>query len=111
MPWRQEDWTDGWNRAPDAIEPLLGFRSWRVVDEQLLSAFRWIEWPREPLEAECLIGEIELYELNTAFPPPVGLFPAPSVFRRHAPPLKQCKCGIYAAKTVDPVPQVGRHHR
>jgi hypothetical protein len=64
-------------RVPDAIEPVVGWRCWRVVDApagfRLLSACRQVPWsPGRPLRAAC---------------EPRG----------HAEPTLDCTCGIYAA--------------
>lgn len=63
--------------VPDAIEPVVGWRCWRVVDTRdgfvLTSANRATRWPPGlALEAACASEE-------------------------HAPPAERCSCGIYAA--------------
>jgi hypothetical protein len=63
--------------VPDTVEPVLGWRCWRVRDSPeglvLLSACRSARWsPGWPLEAACDRG--------------------------HAPPSLACTCGIYAAR-------------
>jgi hypothetical protein len=65
--------------APDTIEPVVGWRCWRVHDTRdgfvLVSASNETRWPaRLALEAACRS--------------------APA----HEPPQVACSCGIYAAK-------------
>ncbi len=63
--------------VPDAVEPVVGWRCWRVADEAdglvLLSAHHSLRWtPGWPAEASC---------------------PVP-----HASPAAGCRCGLYAAR-------------
>jgi hypothetical protein len=63
--------------VPDAVEPVVGWRSWRVVDSPdglvLVSACRPTRWPpRRPAQGSCET-------------------------RGHAEPPPDCTCGIYAA--------------
>jgi hypothetical protein len=65
--------------APDAIQPVVGWRCWRVLDTRdgfvLTSACNETHWPAGlALEAEC------------------------SAERTHDPPDARCSCGIYAAR-------------
>lgn len=69
------------DRAPDLIDPVVGWRIWRVVmtagGARLESLTRDVCWPvGEPLVADC-----------TALP---------SI--RHTAPWPTCRCGIYAAR-------------
>jgi hypothetical protein len=62
--------------VPDAVEPVVGWRCWRLCDSSdgfaLVSACRPVRWePGRPLEASCEAD--------------------------HAPPRIGCACGIYAA--------------
>jgi hypothetical protein len=74
--------------APDYIEPIVGWRTWLVVEEgegfRLRSVVYDALWsPRTELVARCL---------HRAFP-----FP----WRRrakHVPPGRGCGCGVYAAR-------------
>ena len=66
--------------VPDAVEPSVGWRCWRIVDGPgglaLTSAHHDLRWsPGEPAEASC--------------------------GRPHAAPHAGCRCGIHAAR--DPV--------
>jgi hypothetical protein len=60
--------------APDLINPLIGFRQWRLAERTLNSMFSHTHWPDAHATARCRIG-------------------------RHEPtyaPEKSCTCGIYA---------------
>jgi hypothetical protein len=64
--------------VPDAIEPVVGWRCWRVRDGadgfELVSTSRPTVWPaRSPVQAGCDRGD------------------------PHLPPATGCTCGIYAA--------------
>ena len=66
----------GWMQVPDAVEPVVGWRCWRLRDSPegfaLTSACRPVRWdPGRPLEASCEACQ--------------------------APPGRGCTCGIYAA--------------
>jgi len=68
--------------APDLIEPVVGFRRWRLSGDRLLSPFVDIPWDGEPIRARCL-GD------------------APRVRHtgrdHHEPaPAPDCVCGIYS---------------
>ena len=60
--------------APDLIEPIIGFRHWRLVDGALTSMFSQTPWAASEITARCPVG-------------------------RHDPartPSPACTCGIYA---------------
>jgi hypothetical protein len=68
--------------APDSIEPVVGWRCWRVIDTpdgfELASVNRTTRWPAGlALEATC------------------------SVDASHGTPVPECACGIYAARAPD----------
>lgn len=68
-------------RAPDYLEPTIGWRSWLVVDDRgeprLRSLGRAHVWaPRCELVASCMLD------------------------RHHHAPVEQCTCGIYAAREL-----------
>lgn len=64
--------------APDAIEPLVGWRYWRAEGGWLASLNRFQTWPpRKALEARCELPEDEAHA--------------------EPPPGTHCPCGIYAA--------------
>jgi hypothetical protein len=75
--------------APDYIEPIVGWRTWLVVQEgegfRLRSVVYDALWPpRNELGARCLHR---------------ALLPLPWRRRsKHLPPARGCGCGIYAAR-------------
>ena len=60
--------------APDLIEPVIGFRQWRLAGEELQSLSCEERWPAATHVARCLVAE------HGDEPPPVA----------------DCTCGIYA---------------
>jgi hypothetical protein len=60
-------------RAPDLIDPIVGFRQWRLVEGALTSLYSGLPWAVEA-QAECRLG----------------------VHDRTSTPAKSCTCGIYA---------------
>ena len=83
--------------VPDAIEPLIGWRYWRVgADGRLRSLtgrqHRWS--PAAAFEAGCRFAEVDQddwrYQLVTGFG-------APS----HVSPGKGCTCGVYASTDLE----------
>jgi DNA invertase Pin-like site-specific DNA recombinase len=60
--------------APDLIEPIVGFRHWRLVDGALSSMFSLMPWSASEMTARCLAGVHD---------------PADT-------PSRGCTCGIYA---------------
>jgi hypothetical protein len=72
------------SEAPDYIEPLLGWRLWRIAhggsEVRLTSPFYRTTWPpSEPLLARC--AHLPVWRRR----------------RRHHVPEEDCTCGIYAA--------------
>jgi hypothetical protein len=61
-------------RAPDLIEPVIGFRQWRVRDGRLYSPFTGDAWDETELRARCT--------LDTHDP--------------RDTPATDCGCGVYA---------------
>jgi hypothetical protein len=49
--------TDQATAAPDLIEPVIGFRNWRIVDGVLTSPYAGTAWHEPLLCARCLDGE------------------------------------------------------
>jgi hypothetical protein len=43
-------------QAPDLIEPVIGFRNWRLVDGALTSPYSGVVWDEALLCARCLAG-------------------------------------------------------
>ncbi len=64
----------GMEFAPDLIEPIIGFRHWRLVDGELTSMFSRTPWMSSEMTARCAIGHHDPVET-----------PSPG-----------CTCGIYA---------------
>jgi hypothetical protein len=71
-------------RAPDLIEPVVGFRDWRIEDEELLSPYLPVAWDGGVLRAECL-SRPGLFLRRRTRPP-----------HRAPAPQPDCVCGIYA---------------
>ena len=67
--------------APDLIDPVVGFRQWRLADEHLESLYTHVCWEGPELRASCGSGGHDSSDS-----------PAPS-----------CSCGIYAY--YDPCPR------
>jgi hypothetical protein len=67
--------------APDLIEPVIGFRQWRLVDAALRSMFSKTAWVGREMAARCPEGDHD---------------PAQT-------PSPRCTCGIYAY--YDPCPR------
>jgi len=67
--------------APDLIDPIIGYRQWRLVGDTLTSLFNDTRWDRVSLSALCPGGDHH-----------------PEVVPDHA-----CSCGIYAY--YDPCPR------
>jgi hypothetical protein len=72
------DLTEG---APDLIEPVIGYRLWRLIDHTLTSPFASTPWHRPQQRARCDRGRHEAGEV----------------------PAKTCSCGIHAY--YDPCPR------
>jgi hypothetical protein len=64
--------------APDLIEPVIGFRQWRMAGEGLLSIACDERWPEATLVARCVAGGN------------LGAHPD------RAAPVSDCSCGIHA---------------
>jgi hypothetical protein len=70
--------------APDLVEPVVGFRAWRVIGGRLLSPYIPCRWEGRELHAECFPANRRL-QLGR------GWLDAP-----HRSPHHACQCGIYA---------------
>jgi hypothetical protein len=70
--------------APDLVAPVVAFRAWRVVDGALLSPYIPCRWDGPVMHAEC-------YPANRTL-----LFGQGWLGDAHAPPHRDCRCGIYA---------------
>jgi hypothetical protein len=69
--------------APDLIEPVAGFRDWRLEDGRLESRHLPVVWSEPTMVARCWESG------GTEFAPTVDARP-------HRPPGRHCSCGIYA---------------
>jgi hypothetical protein len=70
-------------KAPDLVDPLIGYRQWRIEDDALWSPFASHRWQRGVNTAECA---------------PHGGHPEP-------PPGHHCTCGLHA--WYRPCPRLG----
>ena len=70
--------------APDLIEPVIGFRKWRVVRGHISSPFVPLRWDEPVVHARC-------YPANRSLLFGAGWLEAP-----HDAPHPDCKCGVYA---------------
>jgi hypothetical protein len=70
--------------APDLVQPVVGFRAWRVVDGALLSPYIPCRWDGPVMHAAC-------YPANRSLEFGRGWLDVP-----HDPPHADCRCGIYA---------------
>ena len=76
-------------RAPDLIEPIVAFRSWRLVEEGLRSVYLPVLWTARDMTATCMCSESPDPDApRTAVP-------------GHAVPDRACTCGIYAYHEPD----------
>jgi hypothetical protein len=62
--------------APDLIEPLVGYRNWRLIDGVLTSPYSAVEWHEPLMCARCLV-------------------------RGHPAPDPDCDCGVSAYHAPD----------
>ena len=72
------------SHAPDLIEPIVAFRSWRVVDGRLRSVHLPEFWTQRDMTARCLYADAPDADAPRA------------AAARHASPDRGCTCGIYA---------------
>lgn len=70
---------------PDLVGPIIGFRQWVVVGDEIYSPLARTAWGDEPMQAECLA------RCRHAG----GLWRRPAEHRDPAPG-PECVCGIYA---------------
>jgi hypothetical protein len=85
--------------APDLVEPVVGFRKWRVVGDHLTSPYIPLRWDRAVVKARC-------YPANRSL-----LFGQGWLDEPHAAPHPACRCGVYAWHSLPargPVPDPGR---
>ena len=83
--------------APQETRPLVGYREWVLVGDEILSPLARTPWKAGPMHAECLPscrGAHGLWRTASAHPGPA--------------PDPGCACGIYALFTPRPA---GRRER
>lgn len=68
--------------APDLIEPVVGFRSWRTLDGHISSPYVPVRWHDPVLHAVCHQS--------------VAVSAQGFVSEPHRAPHPDCRCGIYA---------------
>lgn len=74
--------------APDPTRPIIGYRDWVQVGDEILSPLARTRWEAGPMQAECLPrcrGARGLWRKGSAHPGPA--------------PDPGCVCGIYALFT------------
>jgi hypothetical protein len=71
-------------RAPDLVDPVVGFRAWRVIDDRLLSPYIPCRWDGAVMRAVCFPANRTL------------MFGRGWLDAEHESPHPDCKCGIYA---------------
>lgn len=81
--------------APDLIRPVVGFRAWRVIDEELSSPYIPVRWEGRLMHATC-------HPANRVLTFGAGWNAVP-----HDSPDPACKCGIYAYTRPQRAPYVG----
>jgi hypothetical protein len=74
--------------APDLARPIIGYREWVQIGDELLSPLARTPWRAEPMHAECLPSCREARGLWRTASPHAGPAPDPG-----------CVCGIYALFT------------
>jgi hypothetical protein len=70
--------------APDLIEPVVGFRKWRLVAGRLTSPYIPLRWEEPVVHARCFPANRSL------------LFGDGWLDEPHEAPDPRCKCGVYA---------------
>jgi hypothetical protein len=71
--------------APDLIQPVVGYREWVLIGDELLSPLARTPWVAGPMRAECLPSCREARGLWRRASPHQGPAPDPG-----------CVCGLYA---------------
>jgi hypothetical protein len=78
------------NLAPDLLEPVTGFRKWRVVGDHLTSPYIPLRWEEPVVHARC-------YPANRSL-----LFGEGWLDEPHHAPHPACRCGVYAWHSLPP---------
>lgn len=71
-------------RAPDLVEPVAGFRAWRIVGRRILSPYIPVHWDGRTMHAACFPANRRL-EFGRGW-----------LAEEHASPHPDCRCGIHA---------------
>ncbi len=71
-------------RAPDLIEPVVGYREWRIRDAELVSPYVDVPWGADPVTAVCLPRSDRVRVARGA------------TGHLEDAPAPHCACGIYA---------------
>jgi hypothetical protein len=77
--------------APDLMEPVVGFRKWRVVRDHLSSPYIPLRWDEPVVRARCFPANRSL------------MFGEGWLDEPHSAPHPDCKCGVYAWHRLPPV--------
>lgn len=100
--------------VPDGIEPLIGYRSWKVRDDVLTGISHPEPWPPGGATAEAICrGPQPKVEITYSYIP-AKMRPSLEVELQaaldrwveslgiiHEPPDEDCECGLYALNTLD----------
>lgn len=70
--------------VPDLIDPVVGFRAWRMVGGKLLSPYIPCRWDGREMHAECWPANRTLFKGKGWLEDP------------HESPHPDCQCGVYA---------------
>ena len=71
-------------QTPDLIEPVVAYRSWRVVDDALRSVYLPVFWNEKEVRATCMSAESPDADAPRSAAP------------GHSAPDRGCTCGVYA---------------
>ena len=77
-------------RAPDLVEPVVGFRKWRIVRDHITSPYIPLRWDKPVVQARCFPANRSL------------LFGEGWLDEPHSAPHPCCKCGVYAWHRLPP---------
>jgi hypothetical protein len=72
-------------RAPDLVEPVVAFRTWRVADGELVSPYLPERWSAGTVEARCVRGDPQRFRHAGEL-----------LASEHVSPHPACRCGIHA---------------
>jgi hypothetical protein len=83
-------------RIPDAIEPIVGWRYWRLGHDGRLRSLTggqhvWV--PGQAIEAGCRFADADSRDRRLQLVPGYGVGP-------HASPGAGCTCGLYASRDL-----------